>query len=161
MPDKWMSIWIRLWAVRVLSRKRFFKILNFIGNRLLKKISMNWKWFLAAWEAKKFTDFFYSGNSWIIFSGIACTGTLSKGIRCKGHLTSRRWFFDTVSSKCVIFQYSGCNPGANNFFDRYDCEKYCSDSRKDKGMLMSSGVFRTSCFIYVKLWKLWKTNTDK
>lgn len=36
-----------------------------------------------------------------------------------------RWYFDTPSGKCDVFEYGGCEGNGNNFRSEDDCESRC------------------------------------
>ncbi|CAK8694843.1 thrombin inhibitor hemalin-like [Clavelina lepadiformis] len=40
-----------------------------------------------------------------------------------------RWYFNTTTSQCQIFEYGGCGGNANNFLTLEQCKDKCSDLR--------------------------------
>ncbi|KAJ2950724.1 hypothetical protein O0L34_g8985 [Tuta absoluta] len=38
-----------------------------------------------------------------------------------------RWFYDVTNQKCEPFGYTGCGGNANNFRDKEDCARACSN----------------------------------
>ncbi|XP_060698749.1 kielin/chordin-like protein isoform X2 [Hemiscyllium ocellatum] len=55
-----------------------------------------------------------------------CSLPRLKGV-CKGKhsISTRRWFYSTLSGLCEEFDYSGCGGNSNNFQTREECTKRC------------------------------------
>ena len=52
-----------------------------------------------------------------------CTLPPERGI-CKGRF--KRYYYNSATKTCELFQYGGCFGNENNFHSLHDCEKACS-----------------------------------
>jgi len=52
-----------------------------------------------------------------------CTLPAERGI-CVGDI--KRYFYNSDTKTCELFQYGGCLGNENNFFTLHDCEQACS-----------------------------------
>ena len=52
-----------------------------------------------------------------------CTLPPERGI-CKGRF--KRYYYNSATKTCELFQYGGCYGNENNFRTLHDCEKACS-----------------------------------
>ncbi|XP_053774826.1 uncharacterized protein [Desmodus rotundus] len=65
----------------------------------------------------------YVGPSW-------CLTPADRGL-CSANVT--RFYFDSVSMKCLTFSYSGCGGNENNFTSRQSCRRACRKGFIKKG----------------------------
>ncbi|XP_071076778.1 tissue factor pathway inhibitor isoform X3 [Desmodus rotundus] len=69
------------------------------------------------------TTLVYVGPSW-------CLTPADRGL-CSANVT--RFYFDSVSMKCLTFSYSGCGGNENNFTSRQSCRRACRKGFIKKG----------------------------
>ena len=66
---------------------------------------------------------FYVGLTILTSELNICALPAERGI-CNGNI--KRYFYNSATKICELFEYGGCFGNENNFFTLHDCEKACS-----------------------------------